>query len=49
MIKNFLLWFCTVLGRVFYSFGADYENNLSNTDDHDLGTANVPLTDDLRV
>ena len=30
-------------------FGAEYVNDLSNTDDRDLGTANVPLTDDLRV
>ena len=33
----------TVLGRVFHSFGAEYENDLSNTDDRDLGTTNVPL------
>ena len=35
--------------RVFNSFGAEYVHDLSNTGDHDLGTANVPLTDDLTV
>ena len=39
--------FRNALGNEFHSLGAEYENDLSNTDDCDLGIANVPLADDL--
>ena len=41
--------FRTSFGIEFHSFGAVYENDLSNIDDRDIGTANVPFADDLRV
>ena len=35
-------------GSEFHNFGAETEKELSNTDVCDLGTARVPLDDDLR-
>ena len=39
----------TGIGIEFHSFGAEYEYDLSNKEERDLGTANAPLTDDLSV
>ena len=39
--------FRTSFGNEFHSLGAEYEKDLSNIDVLDLGTANVPLADDL--
>ena len=39
--------FCTSFGNEFLSLSAEYEKDLSNIDVLDLGTANVPLADDL--
>ena len=39
--------FRTLSGKEFHSLGAEYEKYLSNNDVRDLGTANVPLADDL--
>ena len=39
--------FRTLSGKEFHSLGAEYEKDLSNNDVRDLGTANVPLADDL--
>ena len=41
--------FRTSFGNEFHSLGAEYEKDLSNIDVLDLGTANVPLADDLSV
>ena len=40
---------CTRIGIEFHSFGAEYEYDLSNKEERDLGTTNAPLTDDLSV
>ena len=39
----------TGIGIEFHSFGAEYEYNLSNKEERDLGKTNAPLTDDLSV
>ena len=39
--------FRTLSGKEFHSLGAEYEKDLSNNDVRELGTANVPLADDL--
>ena len=36
-------------GSEFHSLGADIKNDLSYKDVRDLGTANVPLTEDFRM
>ena len=44
-----MLGFRTDDGSKFHSLGADIENDLSYKDVSDLGTANVPLTVDLKL
>ena len=39
----------TGIGIEFHSFSAEYEYDLSNKEERDLGTANAPSTDDLSV
>ena len=37
------------IGIEFHHFGAEYEYDLSNKEERDVGTANAPLTYDLIV